>query len=138
MIQTSHRQRRGNGQWGKLKPLRLRPNRIDEAIDSDDARILAYLSGGTPERTNWHAQQAEIQSAVHRFRIPHELCELIMPLMCATGRVRYLNSDERSAAPLTWDDGSPWELSLRLVPDEGEPARRTARKSGPSPSRRQA
>ncbi len=120
VIQTSHRQRRGNGQWGKLKPLRLRPNRIDEAIDSDDARILAYLSGGTPERTNWHAQQAEIQSAVHRFRIPHELCELIMPLMCATGRVRYLNSDERSSAPLTWDDGPPWELSLRLVPDEGE------------------
>ena len=82
------------------------------------ARILAYLSGGTPERGNWHAQQAEIQSAVHRFRIPHELCELIMPLMCATGRVRYLNSDERSNTPLTWDDGPAWELSLRLVPDD--------------------
>ncbi|HEV3298014.1 MAG TPA: DEAD/DEAH box helicase [Planctomycetaceae bacterium] len=121
VIQTSHRQRRGNGQWGKLKPLRLRPNRIDEAIDADDARILAYLSGGTPERGNWHAQQAEIQSAVHRFRIPHELCELIMPLMCATGRVRYLNSDERSNTPLAWDDGPPWELSLRLVPDDTEP-----------------
>jgi superfamily II DNA or RNA helicase len=121
VIQTSHRQRRGNGQWGKLKPLRLRPNRIDEAIDADDARILAYLSGGTPERGNWHAQQAEIQSAVHRFRIPHELCELIMPLMCATGRVRYLNSDERSNTPLIWDDGPHWELSLRLVPDDAEP-----------------
>jgi len=120
VIQTSHRQRRGNGQWGKLKPLRLRPNRIDEASDADDARILAYLSGGTPERGNWHAQQAEIQSAVHRFRIPHELCELIMPLMCATGRVRYLNSDERSNTPLTWDDGPAWELSLRLVPDDAE------------------
>jgi superfamily II DNA or RNA helicase len=120
VIQTSHRQRRGNGQWGKLKPLRLRPNRVDEAIDSEDARILAYLAGGTPERSNWHAQQAEIQSAVHRFRIPHELCELIMPLMCATGRVRYLNTDERSAAPLTWDDGPPWELSIRLIPEEVE------------------
>ena len=120
VIQTSHRQRRGNGQWGKLKPLRLRPNRIDEAIDADDARILAYLSGGTPERSNWHAQQAEIQTAVHRFRIPHELCELIMPLMCATGRVRYLNSDERSNTPLSWDDGPAWELSLRLVPDDAE------------------
>jgi superfamily II DNA or RNA helicase len=121
VIQTSHRQRRGNGQWGKLKPLRLRPNRVDDAIEADDARILAYLSGGTPERTNWHAQQAEIQSAVHRFRIPHELCELIMPLMCATGRVRYLNSDERSAVPLAWDDGPPWELSLRLVPEDEKP-----------------
>jgi superfamily II DNA or RNA helicase len=133
VIQTSHRQRRGNGQWGKLKPLRLRPNRLDEALDADDARILAYLAGGTPERTNWHAQQAEIQSAVHRFRIPHELCELIMPLMCATGRVRYLNSDERSNVPLTWDDGPAWELSLRLVPDDAQPNEPApARNAGPA------
>ena len=51
VIQTSHRQRRGNGQWGKLKPLRLRPIASTKPIDADDARILAYLSGGTPERT---------------------------------------------------------------------------------------
>ena len=120
VIQTSHRQRRGNGQWGKLKPLRLRTGRPDELIGADDARILAYLSGGTPERTNWHAQQAEIQSSVHRFRIPHELCELIMPLMCATGRVRFLNSGEKASAALEWDDGPPWELSLRVVADEAK------------------
>jgi superfamily II DNA or RNA helicase len=118
VIQTSHRQRRGNGQWGKLKPLRLRTGKLDELMGADDARILAYLSGGTPERTNWHAQQAEIQSSVHRFRIPHELCELIMPLMCATGRVRFLNSGEKGATALEWDDGPPWELSLRVVADE--------------------
>jgi len=118
VIQTSHRQRRGNGQWGKLKPLRLRPGRLDEPMGADDARILAYLSGGTPERTNWHAQQAEIQSSVFRFRIPYELCELIMPLMCATGRVRFLNSEERGSASLEWDDGPPWELSLRVFNDE--------------------
>src|SRR5579864_2588845 len=63
VLQTSHRQRRGNGQWGKLKPLRLRPGRVDDLLGADDARILAYLAGGTPERTNWHAQQAEIQNA---------------------------------------------------------------------------
>jgi superfamily II DNA or RNA helicase len=118
VIQTSHRQRRGNGQWGKLKPLRLRAGRLDDLIEADDARILAYLSGGTPERTNWHAQQAEIQSSVHRFRVPHELCELIMPLMCATGRVRFLNSGEKSSTALEWDGGAPWELSLRVVADE--------------------
>jgi superfamily II DNA or RNA helicase len=120
VIQTSHRQMRGNGQWGKLKPLRFRPGRVDEMIGADDARILAYLSGGTPERTNWHQQQAEIQSSVHRFRIPHELCELIMPMMCTTGRVRFLNSGEKHANSLEWDDGPPWELSLRLVADEAK------------------
>jgi superfamily II DNA or RNA helicase len=120
VLQTSHRQRRGNGLWGKLKPLRLRPGRMEDFLDADDARIVAYLSGGTPERTNWHAQQAEIQSSVFRFRIPHELGELILPMMCATGRVRFLNTEERSSSALEWDDGAPWEFSLRMLADEGK------------------
>ncbi len=41
-----------------------------------------------------------------------------MPLMCATGRVRFLNSGEKGATALEWDDGPPWELSLRVVADE--------------------
>lgn len=116
VIQTSHRQHRGNGQWGKLKPLRLRAGRLDDLIEADDARILAYLSGGTPERTNWHAQQAEIQNSVHRFRVPHELCELIMPLMCATGRVRFLNSGEKASTVLEWDNGPPWNSRCESFP----------------------
>jgi hypothetical protein len=43
VVQTSQRQRRGNGQWGKLKPFKLRPGRLDDVELSEDARILAYL-----------------------------------------------------------------------------------------------
>src|SRR6516165_6409438 len=34
VIQTSQRQRRSNGQWGKRKPLKLRPGRLED-IDHD-------------------------------------------------------------------------------------------------------
>lgn len=115
VIQTAQRQRRANGQWGKLKPLKLRPGKLDEVEHEDDSKILAYLSGGTPERTNWHAQQAEIQTSVYRYRVPFELCELILPLMCRTGRVRYLNSNEHDAQTLAWDEGPPWELTMRVA-----------------------
>ena len=114
VVQTSQRQRRANGQWGKLKPLKLRPGRLGEIEHEDDRRILAYLTGGTPERSSWIAQQTEFQSAVYRYQIPFELCELILPRMCATNRTRLLESSEKGSPPLNWDGGPPWQLALVL------------------------
>ncbi len=118
IIQVSQRQRRSNGQWGKLKPLKLKQGQLDEIAHADDRRILAYLSGGTAERSNWYAQQTEFQSAIHRFRVPYELCELVLPMMCATQRVRYLNSPEQGWTPLKWDEGPAWELSLHVLQND--------------------
>lgn len=122
VIQTSQRQRRANGQWGKLKPLKLRPGQLDDIEHEDDRRILAYLAGGTPVRTNWYAQQAETQSLVHRYHVPHELAERILPLICETGRIRLMDRDARNAKPLAWDEQAPWELTLRVEQDEPEAA----------------
>jgi len=120
VVQVSQRQRRTNGQWGKLKPLKLRSDRLDEIEHEDDRQILAVLSGGVPERTNWYAQQAEMQSAVHRFHVPYELCGLLLPKMCATGRVRYLEEGEKVKSALTWDDNPPWELSAVFRQEQSE------------------
>ena len=118
VVQTSQRQRRLNGQWGKLKPLRLRPNQLDELENSEDRRILSYLSGGTPERSNWYNQQAEIQTQVFRYILPQGLCDLILPMMCATGRVRYLDSSLRDGQSLEWDAGPAWELTAKVQLDD--------------------
>ncbi|WP_437206011.1 SNF2-related protein [Planctomicrobium sp. SH664] len=112
VIQTSQRQRRSNGQWGKLKPLKLRPGRLEEVEHSDDRRILAFLGGGTPERTGWMAQQAEFQTSIYRYRMPYELCTLILPLMASTRRLRFLDESDREMPVLSWDDGDPWKLCL--------------------------
>ncbi|MEZ5942446.1 MAG: SNF2-related protein [Planctomycetaceae bacterium] len=114
VVETSQRQRRSNGQWGKLKPLKLRPDRLDEIAHEDDRRILSFLCGGTPERSGWIAQQAEFQSSVYRYRVSHELCTLLLPLMAQTGHLRYLGDSETEFTPLAWDDGSAWKLALRL------------------------
>ncbi|HVJ88108.1 MAG TPA: SNF2-related protein [Caulifigura sp.] len=114
IVQTSQRQRRANGQWGKLKPLKLRPGKFDDIEHADDRRILAYLAGGTPERTNWYAQQAEFQTSVFRYTLPHELALLLLPMMCATGRVRIAGESESDGEGVTWDGGSSWGLCLAL------------------------
>ncbi len=114
VIQTSQRQRRSNGQWGKLKPLKIRPGRLEEVDHADDRRILAFLAGGTPERSGWMAQQAEFQTSVYRYRVPFDLCALILPLMAGSKRLRFLDESERELPPLQWDEGDPWQLCLCL------------------------
>ena len=115
VIQTSQRQRRADGQWGKLKPLKLRHGKREQIDLEIDRRILAYLSGAMPERSNWYAQQAGTQAAAFRYQIPFELCELILPLISETKRLRYLNSPEKNWAPLEWDPGPAWELNMQVL-----------------------
>ena len=51
IIQTSHRQRRSNGEWGKLKPLKLKPGKFEDIDDDEDRRILGHLVGGSAVRS---------------------------------------------------------------------------------------
>lgn len=118
VIQTSQRQRRSNGQWGKRKPLKLRPGQLDDIDHDDDRRILAYLAGGAPERMSWISQQADPQAGAHRYCVSHSLAEVLLPLMCGTGRCVLLGDEAEKSRPLTWDDGPPWELSVEVNGNE--------------------
>lgn len=144
VVQISQRQRRANGHWGKLKPLKLRAAGLAEIEEEQDRRILGFLYGGVPERTNWYAQQTELQAPAHRFRISHELGLQLLPLICETGRFCYLQDKQRTLpesseagrsdkqrrdkqrgvvkpasekhpASLQWDDGLPYEVNLQLI-----------------------
>ncbi|ADG68129.1 SNF2-related protein [Planctopirus limnophila DSM 3776] len=120
ILQTSQRQRRASGQWGKLKPLKLRPGRLEEIEDEEDRRILAHLVGGTPDRSSTTGMIGEMQAAAWRYRVPHDLTELLLPQICATGRIRFTDPEERMTEPLVWDGGEPWELCLALEFDQGQ------------------
>jgi superfamily II DNA or RNA helicase len=115
VIQTSQRQRRANGQWGRLKPLKLRPNEFDQVDSARDRQILAYLCGGTPERESPTGQPIDRLPVMYRFRLSFELCGLILPLMFSTGRVRYLGEEEKRKQPLVWDEHpESWEFTLHV------------------------
>lgn len=120
VVQTSQRQRRANGQWGKVKPLKIKNGQLEQIESSEDRQLLAYLSGGMPERSNWYAQQSEAQATSYRYRVPFDLCTLILPMMCRTGRVRYLDQASEQADPLVWDDADAWELCLKVKPHGDE------------------
>lgn len=120
VVQTSQRQRRSNGQWGKRKPLKLRAGQVERLERDDDRRILAYLAGGAPERPNWMSQQAEMQASVHRYYLSFSLAEVLLPLLCETGRLCVLADEKEQPTFLEWDDGPAWELCLDVSADPEE------------------
>lgn len=121
VIQTSQRQRRSNGQWGKRKPLKLRPGQLDDIELDDDLRILSYLAGGAPERTpTWSAQQSEGQLTAHRYNVSPGLADVLLPLLCATRRTVLLGDESEKVRPLDWDDGPAWDLCVEVSPDDDD------------------
>jgi hypothetical protein len=120
VIGLVQRQRRNSGTWGKLKPLRVRANRFDDVSLEEDRRILATLLGGVAERSNWYAQQSELQASANRFQIPYDLAEILMPDICATGRLRFQEDTEEqeSLRAIDWDNGPPWEMAVSVAFDD--------------------
>ena len=116
VIQVSQRQRRANGQWGKLKALRVRSGDLDTIDREEDRTVLAYLFGGVAERD----AKAGTETGQYRFHLAHELAERLLPLMCATGNARVLDAGEKSK-PLTWDGDEPWELTAALRETDDSP-----------------
>ncbi len=114
VLQTSQRQRRSNGQWGKRKPLKLRQGQIENLERDDDRRILAYLTGGVPERPTWF-NQSEGQSSVFRYYLSFSLAEMLLPVLCQTGRLCLLEEDQDTLSILEWDEGPAWELCLNVA-----------------------
>ena len=119
VIDVVQRQRRANGAWGKVKPLKLKPGKLEEIEHEDDSRVLALMGGGVVDRTNWLGQPNDFQSAMYRYRLPPDLAREVLPAICATGRLVILNAEgETDEQPLKWDDGPPWELSMKVVFEE--------------------
>lgn len=116
IVDVAQRQRRASGQWGKLKPLKLKPGKLDDVERAEDRDILALMSGGVVDRTNWFGQQSEFQTAVYRYRLPAELAEKVLPLLCRTERFVIMDpAGDDTTRKLVWDDGPAWQLSMAVV-----------------------
>ncbi len=54
-------------------------------------------------------------AAIQRLRLPARLYEKVLPSLCARGVVGWWDGRAlRDKPPISWDDGPPWSLALRL------------------------
>ncbi|MGH7886235.1 MAG: SWIM zinc finger family protein, partial [Candidatus Binatia bacterium] len=116
VIEVARRERRINGEWGKLKNQRLYSNEIDRIKNPADRRVIGILFGARQEPgygySNYYAEGAS------RFTVPAALWDDLLPLICDSGRcVLRAARVADGATPLVWDDGPPWELSLNVALD---------------------
>jgi len=120
VLELLERSRKANGEWGKLRALKLQRAHIAERVaDAVDRQVLALLAGGREYLGlhGWRGWQGygSYDSLPPHCEVPEALAPLLLPLLCASGRAR-LRQDPQDAGgpPLAWDDGEPWTLWLEL------------------------
>ena len=124
IIEVAQRELRSNGTWGKLKTHKLRFNDVDSIPNTEDRRIIAMLVGSLRDSIYGYSSYYQ-ESISPQFSLPPPLWEVVLPLICATGRslLRVSNATDE-LLPLSWDDGDPWEFYLRMAPAENGAAYR--------------
>jgi superfamily II DNA or RNA helicase len=119
-IEVARRERKQNGDWGKVKSQKLYEEELAALKDPADRRIVAILLGARQDAGYYNYPYYRPTPA--QFAVSETLAEVLLPLICATGRCILRSSGARQAeSPLQWDDGPPWDLCLVITPDSTGP-----------------
>jgi hypothetical protein len=110
VLETQRRMRRADGSWGAPRPVRLTRAEL-AALSADDRRLVTLLIEQDARSRGWIPayDDADGRLTVPRSAGLHDgLLEFVLPLLCATGRLRVKPATPRGESPaLAWDDGPP-------------------------------
>jgi superfamily II DNA or RNA helicase len=110
VVETMHRDRKRDGTWGKLHPSAISRRIGDSMHDPADRQILALLIGA-----NAGGYYYDGYSSAMRHLLSPAMADLLMPMICRTGRCVYNDAIASVKLPaLKWDDQGAWHLELAL------------------------
>ncbi|HUB26085.1 MAG TPA: SNF2-related protein [Tepidisphaeraceae bacterium] len=119
-IELMTRARRRDGQWERLRTLkRLSRNQVARLPDGQDRQILQMLAGAGIRSDDYIYVGFETSDLPRQFRLSDGAFDMILKLMCQTGRCRLRRDRHAEPSPLTWDDGEPWEFVIGFARDGG-------------------
>jgi superfamily II DNA or RNA helicase len=119
-VEVAQREKRINGEWGKLKTKKLGRYEIDNLADPKDRQILATLFGSRPG-TSYGYSPYYGESAYPEFVVPRPLWDVVLPLICATGRCLLRVSIMANEHPtIHWDDGDAWNFCLKVTHEKAD------------------
>ena len=133
-----HLQFRIKGKSGEVKPFSGSGVRLDDLWqlpDPRDREILGVLRGGSYQNVydedsfRYRLLGQETQLLCPSYLLDVDLVRLLLPKMSETGRL-FIKTRPRAGfdpSPVVWDDGTPWELRLKLTEN---PAGRGVRLEG--------
>jgi len=116
VIRIAVAKRKANGDWGTARAARLDEELIDRLASSADRRICSLLRPAEHE-ASWYWRQ-RFSSARDGEVVRAETFEVLLPLLCDTGRFEVDAPDTDGTRALTFDDGPPWRIVLRVDSDD--------------------
>jgi superfamily II DNA or RNA helicase len=116
-VEIGYRERTVKGEWGKIKSQRIPMTAVSTLKDPTDQQILAILSGARDGY--WPGYDYSYTSISNRFALSTALQQLVVPIMCATGRCVLSSTDKKTELrAIEWDNGPAWQFWLALRLDE--------------------
>ncbi|MFT5525454.1 MAG: superfamily II DNA or RNA helicase [Pirellulaceae bacterium] len=110
------REMKKDGEWGKLKKLRI--DRADIPLFTEkDQHVLQFLLGNDNYEDSYYYQNFNASEGISSCCLSPALFDLVLPNMCGTGRCRWILSSSQSADDgrnVTWDGGKPWSFALEF------------------------
>ncbi|MEO8436712.1 MAG: SWIM zinc finger family protein, partial [Pyrinomonadaceae bacterium] len=122
-IEIGYRERTMKGAWGKIKSHRIPSGMVSIVKDPADQQILAILSGARDGYWPGYDYTYGSYSVSNRFAISTALQQVLLPLMCATGRCLFRSSGKNAEThAIGWDNETVWQfwLALKLDADTNE------------------
>src|ERR1051325_4839164 len=107
VLEVAHRDRKKDGNFGKLKTSKLYGRDIETLQDETDRRVLSILFGVRQEITYGYSSY-DYESSAAYFTLPVTLWDVLLPLICSSGRCYFQRQDSVDDADLVrWDGGEP-------------------------------
>ena len=132
IVDFLQRQQNKSGELGRLKTLSMDDDRLGQ-IQGEDRKHLSILMASPVDAKTTSTGSGGSEGTTLRIRrgtVPPALYPLVLPSLCATGRLIWLRNRDQDPdpnRPIHWDEGPPLKLGLRLEADE---AARIARMHG--------
>jgi superfamily II DNA or RNA helicase len=121
VLQVTTQTRRRNGAWGQPKPLNIARLDLSTLPQAVDRKILSALQGST-EGAYYGYTPRPTSHALSAAQV-----ELLLPLLCETGRFSARTPEGNLTGALALDEGEPWRLSLQLETEAGKNYRLSGR-----------
>jgi len=110
------RKRKKNGDWGVERPRALSREQIGLLPDPTDRQIATMLLGADTQLYGYYGYSNYSRSST--FLLHEAMTDVVVPLLCGSGRCRLQTEAGEEFPPLQIDVGQAWQFRLDVRKDE--------------------
>jgi superfamily II DNA or RNA helicase len=121
VVDVARRTRKRNGDWSKLRAMKLSRGTLHRLGDPLVRRTMLMLAGAR-EGAWGYGGHGYSEPLASKFALTPELAEALLPELCAAGRCLLALGPQVDPVPLAWDDGGRWVFRATLQPRPAAPA----------------